>query len=138
MQTFNLSIRTPDQEVFVADNITSVNTITESGPITIYAGHADLTGKIPFSTLTAHANNGEEKFMLRRGTIFVDNNKKQVVVLAMAGDALEHVQFEDVEQYLAFINEKIEEGGEGISEMRLKYLEEEKLAISQQLTQMKK
>lgn len=138
MKQFKLTLRTPEKELLDASDITSVKVITETGPIVVYANHADLTGNIRFSTLTAHSDRGEERFMLRRGTIFVDNNKKIVVVLAMAGDPIEHVKFEDAQEYLNFINQKIAEGGKGLTDTQLKYLEEEKLAISEQVKAMKK
>ncbi len=138
MKTFSLSIRTPEKELFDGKDIESVSVFTEGGPIKVLADHADLTGNIQFSTLTAHSAKGEEKFMVRRGNIFVDNAKKHVTVLAIHGDALEHVSFEDVEDYLKHVDEKIKAGGAGLSDMQLKYLEEEKLAVSQQMAEMKK
>lgn len=134
---FHLTIRTPDEEILDSKEITEVSVDTDLGPMTVFAKHASLTGSILFSTLTVKTKDKEDKYMTRRGTIFVDNEKNHVIILVLSCQKLATITYEKLEEYLGYI-ENLMAAGEDLSSVKLTYLEKEKLAISEQIAEVKK
>lgn len=137
MKQFKLIIRTPDEKVFESDEVSEVNLNTEMGPMTIYAGHASLSGSILFSRLSVKTQGQEDQYLTRRGTVFVDNEKNQATILVLSCEKKATIVFEKLEEYLGYINNLIESGGD-LSQVKLRYLEKEKLAVEEQVAEMKK
>lgn len=137
MKHFHLTIRTPDQAVLDSKEITEVSISTEMGPITVYAKHASLTGSILFSTLTVKTEGGKEKYLARRGTIFVNHEKNHVSILALSCTKLATTTYEELEEYMGYL-EGLIASGQDLSNIKLAYLEKEKLAIREQIEEVKK
>lgn len=137
MKHFKLTIRTPDEKIFESDEVTEVKVNTETGPMTVYGGHASLTGSILFSRLHVRTNGTEDIYLTRRGTIFVDNEKNEVIILVVACDKKATIHHEALSDYLKYI-EDIIKSGEDLSSIKLNYLEKEKLAVEEQVEDMKK
>lgn len=137
MKHFHLTIRTPDEKIVESNDVISVDIATETGPTTIYAHHASLTGSILFSRLNVKSKGLEERYLTRRGTIFVDNERNAVTILVVACEKTETIRYEKLEDYLSYI-ENIIDSGEDLSAIKLGYLEKEKLAIKEQVKVMKK
>lgn len=136
-KNFKVTIRTPDELIFESKEVKELNISTETGPTTIYAHHASLTGSILFSRLSIKTKDTEEQFLSRRGTLFIDNHKNEVILLVVSCEKTATITFEKAEQYLAYIEELIQIG-EDLSKVKLSYLSKEKLAIEEQVEEMKK
>lgn len=137
MKFFKLIIRTPDEKIFESDEISEVNLNTEMGPMTIYAGHASLSGSILFSRLSVKTHDKEDQYLTRRGTIFVDNEKNEVTILVLSCEKKATIVSEELNEYLGYITNLIESGGD-LSQIKLKYLEKERLAVEEQVKELKK
>lgn len=138
MQTFTLSLRSPEKIILKNEKVQSVLTLTEGGPITLYAHHASLAGAILWSTLQIGQENGhQETYLLRRGTLFFNNAKNAAMILALSCEKMEEANLTSVEEYLAFVKEKLAKG-EGLATIEIKYLKEEKLALTSQVETLKK
>jgi F0F1-type ATP synthase epsilon subunit len=137
MKHFHVTIRTPDEEILDARDIQELIVNTESGPMTVFAKHASLTGSILFSRLIVKTKDKEDQYMARRGTIFVDNEKNHTVILVLSCEKMTTITFEKLDEYIGYLNSIIESGGD-LSSIKLAYLEKEKLAVMEQVAEMKK
>ncbi|QQR83752.1 hypothetical protein IPJ72_00875 [Candidatus Peregrinibacteria bacterium] len=136
MKTLHLTIRTPDQEILDSKEVQEVSLQTEMGPLSIMAHHASLTGSILFSRLTVRTQEGEVEYLTRRGTLYVDNHKNQAVILVLSCEKTTSISYENIEEYLGYL-ESLLNSGEQLSEIKIKYLNQEKLAVEEQVKVMK-
>ena len=136
-KTFHVTIRTPDEEILDSKEVRELNLNTESGPMTVYAKHASLSGSILFSRIKVITKDLEEQFLTRRGTIFIDNKKNHVIILVMNCEKKATIVYKKLEDYMAYI-ENLIASGESLSSVKLAYLEKEKLAVQEQFTDLKK
>lgn len=131
MSTFDLTIRTPEADVFVG-KVKSVSVETDGGEVQCFANHASLTSSVRYSAVMVETGEGEESYVVRNGMFLFDNKANKSVLLALNAEKRSEMNVSTVKEYLAWVEEKLA-AGEDLSEFQLSYLEGEKLAIEKQL-----
>ncbi|MBP6084761.1 hypothetical protein KA517_00790 [Candidatus Gracilibacteria bacterium] len=131
-----VTIRTPDQTLSFQD-VDCINLVTEDGPLVVYAKHASLTAKISFSVVRVKHGNLEEGFMVRNGLLFINNDQNSVTLLAYTLDQVTEVSIETIEAYLARVKDQLA-GSVPLLPIQFRYLENERLTLTQQLTILRK
>jgi F0F1-type ATP synthase epsilon subunit len=131
MKTFKLTVRTPENEVFVGE-ATSIRLRAENGQMQVFANHASITASILFSKIIIDTENGEEAFVARRGMFAFDNKTNSATLLAFYCEHEKELDAKTAEDYLKFIEEQLAKG-EDMSQFQLVYLEDERLAVQKQL-----
>lgn len=129
--TFNLTIRTPEGDVFQGD-ATSIRLRAENGQMQIFANHASLLATLLFSRIIVDTVEGEQVYLARRGIINFNNKENSATLLVMYCQEESEVDLTTAEEYLKFIDEQIKQGKD-LSKFQLTYLEDEKLAIETQI-----
>ncbi len=131
MKTFNLTIRSPEKEVF-SGKVESLTFDAEDGRMQILAHHASITGVILFSKLVAKSEDREESFIARRGIFLFDNEKNEANLLCLYCELTGEIDHKTALEYLKFISDKLA-NHESLSEYQIKYLEGEKFAVEKQV-----
>lgn len=130
--TFHLTVRTPAQEVLQLSNATGVKVHTEGGQIEILPGHATTVGTIVFSRMTVTTADSADDYIVQRGMIFVSREKNSVQVLAYQCQKIQDIEYKNAQEYLEFVEERLK-AGDDLNDYQLKYLENEKIAMVQQI-----
>ncbi len=131
--TFDLVIKTPEKEV-LSMKAESLYISTEVGDMMLLPEHAAFSGVVSFSPL--HIKNGdhEENYIVQRGLLFFSNVHNKASLLCYRCDKRSEIDYNGLKDYLKFIEEKLSEGNlEGLSEYHYKFLENEKVALVQEL-----
>ncbi len=131
MKTFNLTIRSPEKQVF-SGKVESLTFDAEDGRMQILAHHASMTGVILFSKLIAKGENVEDEFIARRGIFLFDNAKNEANLLCLYCELSAEIDHKTALEYLKFISDKLA-NHESLSEYQIKYLEGEKFAVERQV-----
>lgn len=135
-KTFQLTIRTPDQEIF-NNQVNSVTFSTEEfGIMQVLTGHASLTGVILFSPIIIKTPAHEEEFLSRRGIALVSNEHHSVTILVLSAEKRQEVSYQSAREYLDFIEAKLKEGAD-LSQYQLTHLQKEKIALTHTLNALK-
>jgi len=133
----NITIRTPDKEVYNG-KAKFIKLITEGGIMKILPGHADLTGSVGFSPLIFETDHKtEEDYIIRQALLRVDNRNKSVEIMAIDCKLKYEMSYYDAEEYLKFIEEEMAKGHD-LSEFKITYLEEERIAVQHMIKHSKK
>lgn len=135
-KTFHLTVRTLETEVISAE-VTSVKVGTEDGPMVIYPGHASLTGSIPFSRLVTRDDSSEKEYLVRNGIVFISLETKSTQILCYSCVETKDIEYKSAREYLDFIEAKLN-AGENLNDYQLKYLQNEKIGLVQQMKVMGK
>ena len=135
--TFNLTVRTPEQQVLKLDNALSVQLNSETGQMEIMAGHATTVGTILFTTMKVTTPESANDYVVQRGMVFVSQEKKEVQVLAYQCQKIQDVEYKSAKEYLEFVEERLK-AGDDLNDYQLKYLENEKIAMVQQMKKLEK
>lgn len=133
-ETFKISIRTPNEEVFAGD-ATGLKISTEGGDMEAFADHASVTASLLFSPIVVSTSDKEEEFIARNGLFLFDNASNSATILALSCEKKSEVSHQTVKDYLAFIEKQLEEGKD-LSDFQILYLKGEKLAVQQQMDEM--
>lgn len=134
--TFQLIIRTPEQEIF-AGQVNSVTVSTEElGIMQVLPGHASLTGVILFSPIIVKMPDQEEDFLARRGIILVSNEHRTTTILVTSCEKRKEISYQSAREYLDFIEKKLKEGAD-LSHYQLTHLQKEKVTLEYTLKALK-
>ncbi len=74
----NLSILTPDQELFSGE-VTAVNVPGTKGPFQVLNNHAPIVSSLEKGEVVVKTSGGEEKFSIESGFIEVLNNNISIL-----------------------------------------------------------
>lgn len=131
MNTFHLSIRTPEKEVFKG-KVSSLTFDADDGRLQVMAGHASMTAVLTFSSIAIKTEERDEEFIARRGIFLFDNRKNEATMLCLICDLKSEIDHKTALEYLRFISEKLA-NHESLSDYQIKYLEGEKFAVERQV-----
>lgn len=131
MKKFQLTIKTPEQDVFSGE-VTGIRLAAEGGMIKALANHASLTATLIFSPVVVEIEGKTQEYLARQGVFFFNNEENSATLLALYCEQTEEVDQQMAKDYLEFIEEQIAKGKD-LSDFQLVYLEGEKIAVSKQL-----
>jgi len=129
--TFRLVIRTPEQEV-VDRQVESVYLTTEIGDMMILPDYSAFAGTITFSPIILKDNNKEEGFIARNGVILFSYEKNEAHILCQRLDLKDRVDYDGLHSYLKLVEDQLARGEE-LSEIHMKFLEDQKLALVEEI-----
>jgi F0F1-type ATP synthase epsilon subunit len=132
MNTFHLTIRTPEKDVFAAD-LKSLTLNSDMGMMQVLPHHASITTTLGFSPLRLVMNDGEESFIARNGMFLFNNRTNSGLLLALNCAPTGEIDRQGALEYLAFLKDQLAKGSD-LSEFQVKYLEGEKFAVERQVT----
>ena len=133
MRTFELTIRTPNEDVYVGTSVVSLSFSSELGALQIFANHASLTASIGFSPVRIESDKeGEESYIIRNGIFLFNNAENKALLLALHAEPKSEISHKTAKEYLEFLQERLAMG-EDLSKYQVLYLEGEKLAVEEQL-----
>lgn len=135
-KTFHLILRSPDQ-TFIHESVDSLAVMTDKGPTIVYAKHASLTATITFSIIRVLEGDLEQKYALRTGVMFINNDQNTVTILANTCDLVSTIAISTVTEYLQYVEEQLAKGKELVP-IQFKYLENERLTLLEQINMLKK
>ncbi len=128
---FRLIIRTPEEEV-IDREVESVFLTTETGDMMLLPGHAAFSGSITYSPIILKDQTHEEEYVSRRGVVFFSNIKNECHVLCQQAELKDRVDYDGLQAYLALIEAHIAKG-DGLSDIHMRFLRDQKLALVQEI-----
>ena len=130
MANFQLTIRTPDKDVFTGA-VNSVSFHAEDGQAQVLAHHASYMATIQFSTVKVDTEAGGGTYLARNGFFHFDHKKNEALMLCIYCEEQSEVSYQTVEEYLKFLASELEKGD--LSDFQVLYLKGEKLAVEKQV-----
>ena len=134
MPTFHLTIKTPTETLFDGA-VDSVRVKTDLGRMEVLDQHATFVGMTRYSKIYLRVDGKEQGFVVRQGTITVDESGK-VAVLALFGDKWSEMTVKTMEQYLHYLKEQLENPDQ-FNEYQKQFLEEQRKALEEGITEEK-
>ncbi len=134
MSEFQLTIRTPDKDVYTG-NVNSVSFHAEDGQVQVLAHHASYMASIQFSTVKVEGEAGGASYLARTGFFYFDHKKNEALMLCLYCEEQSEVSYQTVEEYLRFLTSELEGGN--LSDFQVLYLKGEKLAVEKQVNTKK-
>ena len=140
METFQLTIKAPDHDIFSGE-VTKIHLTCEGGDVELMAQHASFTGSVLYSPVVVHTAgvDGEpgpkEEYIARNGLFLFDNANNRATLLALHVEKRSEMSLETVQSYLEMIDRQLTEG-EALSDFQVKFLEGEKLAVEKQMERL--
>lgn len=131
---FKLTIRTPNEDIFSGE-INSVTYTAEDGDMQVFENHASLTATIAFSPIVVEVEDREENFLGRNGLFLFDNETNSALMLLNYCERKSEVTYQSAKEYVDFITKQLEEGKD-LSEFQMTYLNNEKIAVEQQMEEL--
>lgn len=128
---FKLTIRTPELVVYEGE-VDSLGFSSDEQTMVIYEDHASIVATITFSSLELEEPDKQEVFLARSGIFTFDNEKNEAKILVSYCQKKSEVDYMTATQYLEFLEKQLEEGRD-LSEFQILYLQNERLAIEQQV-----
>ena len=133
-ETFELSIRTPNEDIFTGD-ASGLKLSTEGGDMEVFANHASVTASLMFSPIVVDTGDKQEEFVARNGLFLFDNASNRATILTLNCEKKSEVSHQTVQEYLQFINKQLAEGAD-LSDFQILYLKGEKLAVEEQMEEL--
>lgn len=131
MNTFHLTIRTPEKDVFDGD-LKSLTLTSDMGMMQVLPHHASITNTLTFSPLRLVTSEGEESYIARNGMFLFNNRTNSGLLLVLSCTPTTEIDRQGALEYLAFLKQQLESGSD-LSEFQVKYLEGEKFAVEKQV-----
>ncbi|MDA0208448.1 MAG: F0F1 ATP synthase subunit epsilon [bacterium] len=131
MNSLNVTLRTPLKTLFDSE-ADSVRLKTDLGRMEILPGHATLVGSILYSKVYIRHGGTEEAFVVRQGSVSVDE-AGNVAVLVMDADKEAELSIESMEEYLRLIAEQLE-NPEALNSYQRTFLEEQRQALQEAMS----
>lgn len=132
MSSLNVTLRTPLKTLFDGE-ADSVRLKTDLGRMEILPNHATLVGSILYSKVSIQHGGTEELFVVRQGSVSVDE-EGNVAVLVMDADKEEELSVESMEEYLRLIVEQLE-NPDALNGYQQKFLEEQRQALQEAMAE---
>ncbi len=128
---FRLIIRTPEEEV-IDREVESVYLTTETGDMMLLPEHAAFSGSITYSPIILRDQTHEEEYISRRGVVFFSNIKNECHILCQQAELKDRVDYDGLQVYLALVEEHIAKGDD-LSDIHMRFLHDQKLALVQEI-----
>ncbi len=128
---FRLIIRTPEDEV-IDREVESVYLTTETGDMMLLPEHAAFSGAITYSPIILRDQTHEEEYISRRGVVFFSNIKNECHILCQQAELKDRVDYDGLQVYLALVEEHIAKG-DNLSDIHMRFLQDQKLALVQEI-----
>lgn len=130
MSTFNLTIRTPEKQVFSGE-VESISFNAEDGRVQVLAHHGNFVTTLQFSPLWIKSDSQALEYIARSGMFTFDHKSNSAVLLCLYADERGEISYQTTEEYLKFLRTELEKGD--LSEYQVLYLKGEKLAVEKQM-----
>ena len=128
---FRLVIRTPEHEV-VDREVESVYLTTETGDLMLLPEHAAFSGSITYSPVIFRDHEHEEEYITRRGVVFFSNINNECHILCQQAELKDRIDYDGLKIYLKLVEEHIAKG-DGLSDIHMRFLQDQKLALVQEI-----
>lgn len=128
---FKFILRTPDAELVNMD-VDSVRLTTEVGEMMLLPHHASLSATVTYSPVIISSGTHEEEYLAYRGVLSFYNAKNEALLLVQRADLKGMVDYDGLKTYLKLVQDYLE-SGKDLSEIHMRFLEGEKVALVQQL-----
>jgi len=135
MKTFDITVRTPLKTLYKGKAL-ELQVDTEMGRMSVLPGHADLTAAVVFSRIKLRYDTKEEQYFVKNGVLHVGLQDAHVELLCISCDPVADIEMTTVEQYLAFVKDKLQKK-ENLNEYQLRFLKNESFALEKQMIDMK-
>lgn len=129
MANLHVTLRTPSALLYEGE-AQALRLKTDLGRIEVLPDHATLVGTILYSKVYIRHGDTEEKFIIRQGSIAVDEHNN-ATVLAHEAHKEEEISVENMQEYLTHIARQIDEGG--LNDYQMQFLEERRKALQQEM-----
>lgn len=128
MAEFQLTIQTPIETLFDG-TVDSLRIKTDLGRMEVLPNHATIVGTVLYSKVFARHNGQEEKFVVRHGSVSVDE-KGNTVVLALEAHKEAEMTVKTMEEYLHYLGEQLKNPDQ-FNDYQKQFLEEQRDALQQ-------
>ncbi len=128
---FKFILRTPDGEL-VNQEVDSVYLTTEVGDIMLLPNHASLSATVTYSPVIVSNVTMREEYVAYRGVLSFSNPKNEALLLVQRADFKDKVDYDGLKTYLKLVQDYLE-SGKDLSEIHMRFLEGEKIALVQEL-----
>lgn len=125
--TLKLILRTPEAQL-VNKEVESVYLTTETGDMMILPGHSAFSGSITYSQITLKDGQTQDDYVAYSGVVFFSNTNNTCRILAQRADLKDQIDYDGLKAYLKLVQERIEKG-QDLSDLHIRYLEEERVAL---------
>ncbi len=129
MKKFKLIIRTPEEEL-VNKEVESLYLTTETGDMMLLPGHSTLSASVTYSKVILKNEERQEEYLVYGGVLFFSSENNTAHLMAQRATLKERVDYDGLKSYLKLVQDRIEKG-EDLSDLHIRYLEDEKLALVQ-------
>lgn len=129
MNKFRVILRTPEAEL-VNREVESVYLTTETGDMMLLPGHAAFSASLTYSPIVIKDDGIEEDYLAYNGLIFFSNNNNELHILVQRADLKERIDYEGLKTYLKLVQDYIA-NGKDLSDIHMRYLEDERVALVQ-------
>lgn len=129
MANLHVTLRTPTSVLFDGE-AQALRLKTDLGRMEVLPDHATLVGTILYSKVYVHHGDTEEKFVIRQGSVSVDE-KNNATVLAYEAHKEAELSVENMNDYLEYIAKQLEEGG--LNDYQVQFLEKRRAALQEEL-----
>ena len=130
MNTFQLIIQTPLQEVF-NEQVESCHYRALDGDVQILAKHTDLTSAIKYSHVKIKANNFEHIYLVNSASLSFDNKSNTCHIMALRAVDAKHIDKLSAKEMLQKVESKLH-AGHDLSKFKLVQLENLKVALQEE------
>lgn len=127
MTNLHVTLRTPTAVLFDGE-AAALRLKTDLGRMEVLPDHATLVGTVLYSKVYVRHGDTEEKFIIRQGSVAVDE-KGNATVLANEAHKEEELSVENMKDYLEYIVKQMEEGG--LNDYQMQFLEERRRALQE-------
>lgn len=129
MANLHVTLRTPTKVLFDGE-AQALRLKTDLGRMEVLPDHATLVGTILYSKVYVHQGDTEQRFVIRQGSVSVDE-KNNATVLAYEAHKEDELSVENMQDYLTYVAKQLEEGG--LNEYQVKFLEERRKALQEEM-----
>ena len=126
MKKLDVILRTPEK-IYYEKPAEKVSLSTEEGALEIFPNHTPLTGAISFSQVEISDGDHEEKFLIRNGFVFVEQESK-IKILVYACDVVGATDAKTIQEYRDFVLFQLKDPSP-LTTYQLQYLKEQKVAL---------
>ena len=128
MAEFQLTIQTPIETLFEG-TVDSLRIKTDLGRMEVLPDNATIVGMILYSKVFARHSGQEEKFIIRHGSVSVDE-KGNTTVLALEAHKEAEMTVKTMEEYLQYLGEQLKNPDQ-FNDYQKQFLEEQRDALQQ-------
>jgi len=127
--TFKIIIQTPEMEL-VNKRVESVYLTTEVGDMMLLPGHSAFSASISYSPIILKEGDKKEEYVAYSGVIFFSSTQNEAHILVQRAELKDKVDYDGLKTYLKLVEERLK-SGESLSDIHMRFLEGERVALVQ-------